>query len=478
VKKLLFLLIIFSFFYSCSTGTGDDDDGDDDQELDGNFWAHDFTTDKRYRIQADKIAEGTNCTVWAEKKSSTDAEIAQNIVNEFDSKIHQIMLDNFGFNFEQNSLTYNTLSYADYLGDKDGKLCILLLDIKDGSGRENSAYVAGYFWAGDLLQGQYSNNRDMVYINKIDNMDKIGTVYSTIVHELQHMMNYVTSDRVRSKKIMDTWIDEGLSSAAEWIYTGIHPENRWEWYNRSGYGRGESSLIEKGNNFFVWGNRTDEYVDAVLDDYATVYLFFQWLRLQFGISVYKDIIMSDYSDYRAVTNAVSLDNKYTDEWALLLRDWLAANYFNYHEGIYGYMDEPDLKAIKSHYLPEHLGSSYKLYPGEGVYSYVKVQMNVPPSSEDIVYIGMRMSNSEGIPNLYSYGSELYTNTENGLLSYNVNTNKNGIRKDDVIVTGSVPSASIKPSYNQISNNFSELFAISGTDMLKRNQVMHSLSTAP
>jgi hypothetical protein len=477
VKKFLFLLIVFSLIlYSCpiATNTDKDGDGDDKEELNGNFWAHDFATNKRYRLQADKIAEGVNCTVWVENKSAADLEIAQSIADKFDDKIYQLMLETFGFNFVQNSTTYNTLTYTDALGDGDGKLCILLLDIKDGSGPESGAYVAGYFWSNDLYTGQYSNKRDMIYINKIDNMDKIETVYSTIVHELQHLMSYVTSVRVRSGKVLDIWIDEGLSEAAEWVYKEKHPESRWEWYNRSGYGRGESSLIEKGNNFFVWGNRAEEYTDAVLDDYSTVYLFFQWLRLQFGISVYKDIIMSDYSDYHAVTNAYSLDPVYADDWASLLRDWLAANYFNYHEGLYGYMDEPNLSEIKAHFLPV-TGTSYPLYPGEGVYSYVSVNTTVPASSGNIEYRGMRISNSAPqIPTLYPPGESLYASgNQNVLLSYNVNTNTENGSRENGTVTGAVPAASIKPSFSQISNNFSGLFSISGNDMLKRNKVIHN-----
>jgi hypothetical protein len=47
----------------------------------------------------------------------------------------------------------------------------------------------------------------------------------------------------------------------------------------------------------------------------------------------KDIISSQYSDYRAVTTAAGkISSSYTNDWGLLLRDWLAANYINAPSG--------------------------------------------------------------------------------------------------------------------------------------------------
>jgi hypothetical protein len=465
MKKLLYLMTVIPLILSsCPDGRSSGPD-----IFAGNFWVHNFATNTRYKIYADKLVEGVNCTVWVQRNSSATKAMAQNIAREFDNEISIKLLDIFSVNFDIDEQVFDTLAYADYLGDRDEKLCILLLNIDSQDG----AYVSGYFWPEDLSNGTYSNNRDMIYINVSPGFsitEEMETIYKAIAHEFQHLLNFVTKNDA-----MDVWIDEGLALSAEWIYTGKHLTDRITWYEQSGNFR-ESSLIEKGNNFFVWGNRTDEYKNAEQDDYATVYLFFQWLRLQSGgTDIFYDILTSEYTDYRSVTDAAAskMSAAYND-WAYLLRDWLAANYFNSSSGLYGYNGEDDLASIKAHFLPVS-GKTYPLYPGEGVYSFVSSNMSVPNSTGNIEYRGMRISNTDSIPTLYEPGGQLYsTGNQNALLSYNVNTDVNNTRENGT-VTGAVPSASILPSSVSIVSSSvrsvgisSRPLPISARDMLRRN----------
>ena len=151
---------------------------------------------------------------------------------------------------------------------------------------------------------------------------------------------------------MDTWINEGLSAAAEWVVSGAHDTSssgRLAWYNSD-----QTGLIKYGNNFFVWDNRrpgTDpnSHVNAVMDDYATVNLFFHWIRLQSGgnASFYREISESTYRDYRAVLNAMT---DYID-WGSLMKTWHAANYIMAPSGPYGYMNDAVLKNIQAKTVP-------------------------------------------------------------------------------------------------------------------------------
>jgi hypothetical protein len=70
-------------------------------------------------------------------------------------------------------------------------------------------------------------------------------------------------------------MNEGLSEAAGYLYgmttANGDPSDRMATYNDY-----YNDAIGLGDNFYVWDNRD------LLTDYATAYMFFQWLRLQSG----------------------------------------------------------------------------------------------------------------------------------------------------------------------------------------------------
>lgn len=365
------------------------------------FWARNSKTNEYYKLEAELLYKGRYCNVWVETGTTSGSSLAWQVGDEYDKKIYPKMMEAFGNNyFNGDTFLFNTVEFASFLADGDGKLTILLLDIKDHYEEGvNNSYTAGYFWGGDLTDDPNSNRRAIIYIDTYPGLipNNITETYKTVAHELQHMMNFVTSilERAEVNKnneitkiyFMDTWIDEGLSGAAEWVYSGEHSESRWGWYLNNGNESPKmSGLINLGNNFYVWGNKSRSNLSkslnngndyAVLDDYATVYLFFQWLRLQnvnfdpdYGKQdIYYYIIMSENPDYKAVTDAAAfgLDNYDYNDWDALLATWLSANYFNNSSGIYGYMNESDLREIRAHSVPTGQ-TTISLFSGEGVYS--------------------------------------------------------------------------------------------------------------
>ncbi|MDR0495380.1 MAG: hypothetical protein LBG95_07120 [Treponema sp.] len=376
------------------------------------FWALD-EYDEPYRITAALFAEGAKCNVWVENGSGVSMAAAQAVANEYDTAIYPKMISTYGVPLTYNGQNYsNPMDFADWMGDKDGKLIILILDIP---------YWAGYFFAVDLypMPGYRSNECDIIYVDSdID--------YTTIAHEMQHMMNFVTGVALRGiNGYMDTWIDEGLSTAAEWVYQGRHTEWYVGWFNENGgvYGDG---LIDKGNNFFVWGNRLTESQDAIYDDYATVYLFFQWLRLQTGgaTAIYKSITSSNRADHRAVTaamNAVFSGQGY-DSWPTLLKTWLIANDLNDSTGPYGYGNDSLLRTVRVYNANANDGARLQLYPGEGVYSNVGASAistdNNGPNIKNTYYTG------SGQPS-ETFGAA-YNNKY--LVTYNANTDPKAARE--------------------------------------------------
>jgi hypothetical protein len=458
MKKLMFITCLSSLLlFSC-----DFSDSGDDQT--GNFWAQDMVKGSYYRVDAELLYTGTYCTVWVEKGSGVTWADAQQIANEYDSNIYQKMIDAFGLTnltFYNYGSFSNTMKFADWLGrDRDGKLCILLLDIKDYYKiGVNESYVAGYFWGGDLQDVRYSNLRDMIYIDTnpgLSSYERRKNAYRTLAHEMQHLMNFVTSFVKRSTQsgntlnvsLMDVWIDEGLASAAEFVYGG-HSTDRISWFKNNG---GDyNSLINRGNNFFVWGNRESESVYANQDDYSTVYLFFQWLRLQANTTgIYKDIIASTSSNQLAVVNAIT---GYSN-WETLLKEWLAANYINASSGAYGYKGDPAFAGMRAPIAPSGT-TSLNLYPGEGVYS---ITNSNPALSGQGANIKNTFLSTTGLnDSVFSNGG--------ALLTYNINTNARGGGERGV--TTGVAANQIMRTSSGVQVSFSGPFIIDARDLRMR-----------
>jgi hypothetical protein len=416
---------------SCPSGEGSGSGGDFSIETvfdTKTFWAERMDTGQHYPVPADLLAEGRYCKIWVERnpKGSVGSAEAWAMAREYDTNIYPKMIGAFDIGqVSYGGQTFDSImELADWLTDGDGKLSILLLDIQDGyDPLENRSYVGGYFWSGNFYQRnsadwrQYSNLTDMIYVDTYPSKPGAGESGETLAHEMQHLMNFVTSFVVRGR-VMDIWINEGLSSAAEYIYLKAHSNNRYEWFRDDPKG-----TIAKGNNFFVWGNYAD---DSILDDYATVYLFFQWLRIQAGgTAIYKSIIRSPYPDYQAVTGAMKphLDLMTGDsDWGGLLKTWLAANYINAPSGSYGYKNEPKLANVKAKTAPAGT-VSLQLLPGEGVYSISTggdISSYVSGSGPNIKYAGVsRAPEPAGLvidTGIFPIGA---------LLTYNANTSPTG-----------------------------------------------------
>jgi hypothetical protein len=116
-------------------------------------------------------------------------------------------------------------------------------------------------------------------------------------------------------------------------------------------------------------------------NYASVYLFFQWLRLhaQNDDGIYQQILHSPYADYRAVVDAARQNitgiqftgTDYYTDWNRLYSAWLAANVIYAPTGIYGYKED-----FLPHNRPAPRSPSkvqngmLPLYAGEVLYSWL------------------------------------------------------------------------------------------------------------
>jgi hypothetical protein len=200
-----------------------------------------------------------------------------------------------------------------------------------------------------------------------------------VSHEFQHLVNFVENYVRESGSPQDTWINEGLSLSAEYLYAGSHSTSRLYTYNAD-----DEGSIALGNNFYVWNN------GDVLADYATAYIFFQWLRIHAdnGSGIYRDIIAGSHNDYRAVEDAAE-DHIYGAAVSVdsLIRDWYLALRYRDNSGIYGFGGDSILNQLTYH-LEDTTESSIDLTPGEGVFNATGGSFTPDGPDPQIGYVGL------------------------------------------------------------------------------------------
>ncbi|MDA3950242.1 MAG: hypothetical protein PF508_13625 [Spirochaeta sp.] len=333
------------------------------------FYALDFENGEApYQLSADLYGVSPSALVYVESGRTAAASAAQAVANEFDRAIYGMVRSNYG-------------TESDF--DQNGRVIVLLLDIKDGfSGI--GGYIAGYFDPKDMFATDASNRADMIYID----VDPAGvgsdTFFRTVSHEFQHLVNFVENYFREDRGLQDTWINEGLSLSAEYMYAGSHSQGRIDYYNADPAGS-----MALGNNFFVWDN------GDVLADYATAYIFFQWLRIHAdnGAGIYRDIIASSQNDYQAVEAAAasripgaaaSVDG--------LIRDWYLALRYLDDAGIYGFGGDSVLNQLTYH-MEDTNDSSINLAPGEGVFNDTDGSFEPTDPDPQIGYAGLGANSS-------------------------------------------------------------------------------------
>jgi hypothetical protein len=378
------------------------------------FWAQDIEGNW-YTVEAVKQVEGTHCIIYTDILETVENADITDIITEYDTGItgiHDKITGAFGDVYDMESSGFG-----------NGKVILLLLDIKDGY-TGLGGYVAGYFDPTHMYDpGTYatSNKADMLFIDIYPGLSHMSSLYATIAHELQHLINF-SQTTLKSKPRKDLWIDEGLSTAAEYIYDQDDKIDRIAYFNTS-------HTIPYGNNFFVWEGFWEQEYGDVLADYTTAYLFFRWLGIHAsnGTGIYKDIIDNpdpyyDYGDYRSVTQAAAARNINPpgpgSDWEKLLGAWMLANYYKSSTGFYGYKGDTKIAAITvtRFTCTDHAGWYFS--PGEGIFSLQGSFYNASAGP----YICYRGLDEPTAPPSFS---PVYPYSGTTLLTFNANTNKDG-----------------------------------------------------
>ncbi|PJZ43941.1 peptidase MA family protein [Leptospira brenneri] len=225
------------------------------------LWARDLTTQSSVCVAVDLVSSGTYVEVYKERSLSLNFDLVK-FARDFDTLTYPTLVATFG---EPSDV------------DGDGKVKILVMDIRDGA-TANSAYVAGYFDPVNYFPDNFfsrirSNYAEVLYMDGKELIAALkndpNAFASTAAHEFQHLLRY---PRMRSANQTDeTWINEGTSEVASDI-AGYGPQNgRMDCY--SGVNDSRCSDGINGVSLLDW----DSSGSDILKQYSYAYVFMRYL---------------------------------------------------------------------------------------------------------------------------------------------------------------------------------------------------------
>lgn len=263
---------------------------------------------------------GDNCYIFADKSDTyiSDDEIYKTLGQKFE-KCYPLVTQYIG---DPKYESYN----SNYFVPCNQKIYIFVSDLyRDG----NKGNILGYFYNRDLYKtsvrgAENSNQCEMFYIDSYYLANKPEQIYSTLVHEFNHMINF----KIKSLDYMtinytssfiptcQTWFTEMLAMTTEDLFTNFlqTPEGQEVYSLRLPYFDIFHNYGHKN-----WSNYTvSEYpqISCTSIMYANSYAFGAYLVRNFGgLNLLKQIAQNEYVNEDAITKALQTCNpswKYKD----------------------------------------------------------------------------------------------------------------------------------------------------------------------
>jgi hypothetical protein len=187
------------------------------------------------------------------------------------------------------------------------------------------------------------------------------------------MVNFNRNYLVEGGDPMPSWINEGLSMAAEHLYSGVLTR-RISYYN-------SSTNIQNGHSLVYWGDNND-----TLSNYALSYLFLQYIRTQVGTeSVYKDMLLDKNNGSAAIANAFA-KHGIVKTLGEIMTDFRLALHLKNLSGPYGFMGDSDFDGITERL---YTGSAKELRGGSAIFKSISDSYAEPgDQGSTIQYVGI------------------------------------------------------------------------------------------
>jgi len=277
-----------------------------DQRL---FWLDDSDQSGWQEKQATFAATSTHAEIWivdeyfddnssgtTDNKLTTDQ--AQAMAEKFDA-IYQYTTPVFGFE-------YGCWPNNQEIGGVDGNQKIIIL-VYDISNNNSSGGTIGYFWSKDHYSNEYlqaqgssykSNLAEIFYIDSYWADARPDTVYSALIHEFVHMINF-NEKYVKHNKSLNAWYTEMLAMLGEDIIgplIGIGPENS---------GHPIVTRIPYTLGFYS----CDPTYWSGIKSYGVTFGFGAYLARNFGgINLIREIARNDKTNTESLSAALSVFN--------------------------------------------------------------------------------------------------------------------------------------------------------------------------
>jgi len=261
------------------------------------------------------ISQKPHCNIWVVNDSNGNYDDSSGS-NYSDNKVTTTQCNTLGEKFEAiYPLATNLLGYeyggepgASVPGGRDGdtKIQILIYDIDGDYTPTQTGGTVGFFWAKDyytdaeLARYGYKSNYAEIFYLDAHFLDKYpDTVYSTLVHEYQHMINF-NEKTIKKNLASETWYNEMLSMLAEDVIgplVGIPTSS-------SGH------VIKERIPLFLdsyWMCGVDQWLSGsnVIISYSNVYAFGAYLiRNCGGPALIKEMLSNNKANHDSITLAL------------------------------------------------------------------------------------------------------------------------------------------------------------------------------
>jgi len=296
------------------------------------FWIADTDANLRHRIKAVLQHITPHLFVWVEKGAQVDLDALRSSADLFEERTYATTRRYFGSEWSPgvDSDVHLNILHAHGLGDT----------------------VAGYYSSSDefsRLAHEFSNEREMFYVN-LDTVTIGGAFYDGLLaHEFQHMIHW------HADRNEELWINEGLSKLAEHL---------------NGFGSGSDGIAFLAQpdvqlNDFSYGDSTGSA------HYGSAFLFALYFLERFGEETTQALVAHPAGGIAGIDAVLSQLNdgcvgqcRATPNLKSVFSDWAAALYLDepdLGDGRYGFqslsLGRPTLSADLSNYPVAYHGST-------------------------------------------------------------------------------------------------------------------------
>ncbi|OEJ15757.1 hypothetical protein BFL38_09830 [Brachyspira hampsonii] len=231
---------------------------------------HNIYTDITVKSTFKKLAESQNTIIYVEDGQDITRDYIMNFINKFEEYYHK-EVEIYG---EPSDI------------DGNGKIIFLMASLNINK-KPNEPSLGGYFTPSDLLYGKNGERGEYLHV---DIKDSIDSVLGTMMHELQHLINY-NMNVINGNREMDVWLNEALSESTSYLFSEDLTKLRKDAFLKTPYYSFYSWYMQSNNGNNLFGS------SGIIISYSSASIFMNWLNTKTGgnYNIYREIAYSSSS---------------------------------------------------------------------------------------------------------------------------------------------------------------------------------------